>query len=79
MKYIFILLLLQGCAQLAPSWPQAPNIGSCPPLQLAEPSEKLSTLLNTVIENYEKYHNCSAKVEAWQEWYRAQKHIHETR
>jgi hypothetical protein len=37
-----------------------------------------SRLLDRVIENYGACHENTAKLEAWQEWYREQKKIHET-
>ena len=81
MKYIVLLcaLLVAGCDHIPakPDWPAAPNVGDCPELDLAVPSEKLSELLSTVTTNYGKYHECSARVQAWNEWYKEQKKIYE--
>lgn len=38
---------------------------------------KASELLTTVVDNYGACHENAAKLEAWQEWYRTQKKIHE--
>lgn len=79
MKYTVILasLFLAGCVNTMPKWPDAPRVGTCPKLDDAMPSEKLSELLSTVTKNYGKYHECSARTEAWEQWYRDQKKIYE--
>lgn len=75
-----ISVLLAGCQTVvvSPQWPAAPAVGTCPNLDSAAASEQLSDLLNTVVLNYEKYHNCRATAEAWEQWYNTQKQIHET-
>jgi NRPS condensation-like uncharacterized protein len=51
----------------------------CEPLdKLPAETKQLSTTAETVIKNYGKYHVCRIKVEEWQEWYRANKKIHES-
>ena len=81
MKWSIILcaVFLAGCQTIPakPEWPAAPNVGACPELSDAMPSEKLSELLSTVATNYGKYHECKARVEAWQQWYNEQKKIYE--
>jgi len=58
-----------------PSIPESLN-KDCGPLQIiGKPEVKLSELVTTVTINYEKYHECSAKLEAWREWYNEQKRI----
>lgn len=80
MKYSILLvsLLLTGCIHTLPKWPDAPSVGKCPELDIAMPSEKLSDLLSTVTKNYGKYHECTARVEAWEQWYKEQKKIFES-
>lgn len=75
---IFSAVLLSGCDTMPakPAWPAAPNVGSCPALNDAAPSEKLSDLLSTVTTNYGKYHECAARVDAWQQWHKEQKEIY---
>lgn len=77
------LLLLTGCSTVVPvvhPWPQAPGMQSmqgCPELQKLEPDATLSAVAKTVTLNYSEYYTCLVKLEAWQEWYRTQKIIHE--
>lgn len=81
MKYVLILsaFLLAGCGHnsMRPEWPDAPNVGACPELDIAPNTEKLSELLSVVTANYGRYHECTARVEAWQEWYDKQKKIYQ--
>lgn len=80
MKYLVIsCLLLAGCetTQIRPEWPAQPAIGVCEPLELAEPNEQLSVLLSVVARNYGKYQECSARTEAWQQWYNTQQQIYQ--
>ena len=82
MKYLVFLmaLLLAGCHTIPPQypkWPDAPSVGNCPELDQAANSEKLSELLSTVTKNYGKYHECAARVDAWQQWHKEQKKIYE--
>lgn len=73
-------LLLAGCNHMPakPDWPKAPNVESCPEqLKDAPVTEKLSVLMETVTANYGTYHECKARVEAWQQWYKDQKKIYE--
>lgn len=77
---LLISLLLMGCNTMPPQypkWPDAPKVGNCPELDQAIPSEKLSDLLITVTNNYGKYHECTARVHAWSEWYSEQQRIYE--
>lgn len=82
MKWNIILcaVLLAGCNTIPPQypkWPDSPKVGTCPELDTAMPSEKLSDLLSTVTKNYGKYHECTARVQAWEQWYKEQKGIYE--
>lgn len=82
MKFSILLvsLLLVGCNTVPPQypkWPEPPKVGSCPELEQALPSEKLSELLTTVTKNYGKYHECTARVQAWEQWHKDQRAIYE--
>lgn len=83
MKRIFIiisLLLLTGCASVGTvpySFPDAPAslLEPCPPLETLSSTASLSKLSKVIANNYGKYHTCSAKQNAWQQWYNSQKEI----
>jgi len=84
MKYAVILaLLLSGCSTVVPvavKFPDAPGKGAmtpCPPLQKLQDDARLSDVARTVTVNYGTYYECAVKADAWQEWYRIQKIIHE--
>lgn len=81
MKYIFLTLLLCGCATpapIAPKWPDVPDslTNKCGPLKLTPQTDKLSVVLDTVVDNYAAYHECALRVEGWNEWYTEQKKIY---
>ena len=51
---------------------------ACPELYLVpEDTTKLSETLTVVTKNYGLYHECSAKVNTWIEWYIEQKKIYD--
>lgn len=51
----------------------------CPDLKtVPEDNTKLSVLLDTVSENYSRYHSCRVKVQGWIQWYEEQKKIFES-
>ena len=85
-KFILIPLfvLLSGCATKVPvamKFPAAPEslLISCKDLEQVKPNEEqLSEMLKVVVKNYGQYHECRAKVEAWIDWYKSQKEIHES-
>jgi len=83
MKYITLLLpFLVGCSTVVPvvsSFPEAPKelLEKCGELEKLQDGAKLSDVAKTVTSNYMEYHKCSIKVEAWAEWYKTQKKIHE--
>ena len=84
MKYAVILaLLLSGCSTVVPvtaKFPEPPGRGAmtaCPNLQKLNDNAKLSDVATTVTVNYGTYYECAVKADAWQEWYRIQKIIHE--
>ncbi len=90
MKYLLILpiLLLTGCLSFTKpvpvkqEFPAAPEAlkKKCEELKTIEPQAKgvaITELLKTVIENYTLYHECSNRVDGWNEWYNDMKNIHD--
>lgn len=83
MRYLLVVLLLTGCSTLIPTratFPEVPKeiAEACPDLEkLAPETTKLSEVAGTVTKNYSSYYECQAKQEAWAEWYKAQRKIHE--
>jgi hypothetical protein len=80
MKSVIILsLLLSGCVAtpVARNFPAAPPslTAACEQLTAAPMTDKLSVLISSVTTNYGKYHECSYKVDAWNNWYTEQKKI----
>ena len=84
MKQLFLIsliVLLSGCATKVPvamKFPAAPEslLITCKDLEQAKPNEEqLSEVLKVVVKNYGQYHECSANVEAWIDWYNQQKKI----
>lgn len=87
MKRLFILapaILLSGCltfgttAPVRHKFPDVPPelLKSCPDLQQAQATDKLSDVLKIVNENYSKYHECRVAVDTWIEWYKTQREIY---
>lgn len=80
---VLIGLLLTGCSTVVPvqqKFPDLPEVlnEKCPALDtINKPEVKLSEFMKVVIGNYQKYHNCSDLVTAWQKWYNEQKAIAE--
>jgi|APGre2960657423_1045063.scaffolds.fasta_scaffold21683_3 hypothetical protein len=74
-----LLSMLGACSTTTPvsrHFPEVPAEISkeCGPLTIiGKPEVKLSELLTIVNSNYSKYHECSAKLDAWNEWYIEQK------
>jgi len=84
-KIIFITLLLSlyGCCTPIPVERHFPSVPvelktPCPDLKKIEPTTKLSDVVDTVIDNYSLYHECSIKFKAWIDWYDQQKTIFES-
>ncbi len=84
MKYTLLILpfLLAGCLATPvkrnfPEVPQELKV-ACPDLQKVKDDAKLSDVISTVSSNYTQYHECRAKVDAWNQWYNAQKEIFES-
>lgn len=80
---VIVTLLFAGCSTTVPvtaKFPAAPVVlmEKCPQLKKLEGDQvSIVDLHTTVVENYTSYHECSVKVEAWQEWYSSQKKIFE--
>jgi hypothetical protein len=79
---VLVLLLLTGCASTPvpvkrtfPAVPQELTV-LCPDLKSTAPdTTKLTDVMAVVVDNYALYHECSGKVELWNEWYRQQREI----
>jgi hypothetical protein len=86
MRYLTLIsiLFLTGCAKPVPvkmEFPVAPEIlmQKCNDLKQIETRPggvPITELFKTVIQNYTFYHECSTKVEGWQEWYNSMKKIY---
>jgi hypothetical protein len=80
---IIIILAVSGCTTAVPvtaRFPEPPGKGAttaCPALQKLNDGARLSDVANTVTVNYSTYYECAVKTDAWQEWYRIQRHISE--
>jgi hypothetical protein len=83
---IIVMLLLamcSGCTTAVPvtvKFPDPPGRGAttaCPPLQKLNSGAQLSDVATTVTINYGTYYECAVKADAWQEWYKIQRHIFE--
>ena len=81
MKYLLITLLLTGCSTVVPvkqKFPEAPPAlkEKCEQLKQVQGDKvSITDLLKVVVQNYTLYHECSTKVEGWQEWYTEQERI----
>ena len=77
-----LLLLASACTTAIPvtvKFPDAPDVlrQPCPQLDtLKKDDPKLSDMMTTVTNNYVKYHDCSSKVDAWNEWYKTQQDLY---
>ena len=88
MKKLLILLplvlLLSACDEsiaVKPVWPQVPDElkAACPDLKQVKPeTDKLSDVIDIVVDNYSQYHDCQDKVDMWVEWYNKQQKIYES-
>ena len=80
---IIMILAVSGCSTAVPvtaRFPEPPGKGAmtgCPALQKLNNGARLSDVADTVTVNYSTYYECAVKTDAWQEWYRIQKHISE--
>ncbi len=79
---LLVVLALAGCATAVPVKPKFPEV----PQSLTEKCESLkkvegdkvaiTEMLKVIIHNYTLYHECSTKVDGWNEWYTEQKKIY---
>ncbi len=78
-------LLLVGCAKPVPikmEFPPIPEVlqKKCEELKTVTPGANgtpITELFKVVVENYMLYHECSNKVEGWNEWYSQMKSIYD--
>ena len=86
MKYLSLILvtLLIGCSTTVPVKPNFPEVPQvlkerCESLKKIEGDKvAITEMLKVVIHNYTLYHECSTKVDGWNEWYESQKKIYES-
>lgn len=77
-------VLLTGCATnvpVVPKWPDVPKelLEACPDLKTVDPTnDKLSTIVDTVADNYQEYYGCKDKVNDWSVWYKGQQELWKT-
>ena len=82
--FIILAFLATGCSTavpIKPAFPEVPQIlkEKCENLKKIEGDKvAITEMLKVVIHNYTLYHECSTKVDGWQEWYDSQKKIYET-
>lgn len=73
------LTLLTGCTTvpLDRTFPDAPPelLERCPDLEQTPETDRLSTVLGIVNENYGLYHRCQDRNNRWIEWYNKQREI----
>jgi hypothetical protein len=80
---VIFFALLTGCSTTVPviaKFPDAPKslTEKCVALKMIEGEPtSIVDLHKTVVENYTSYHECSLKVEQWNEWHVKQKKIFE--
>ena len=84
-KFLLLpLVMLSGCAihavPVTATFPEAPATlqEKCEALKEVAADATLTEFTKTVVENYVLYHECSRKVEGWNEWYTRQRDIFET-
>jgi hypothetical protein len=80
MKLVTLLLtiLLTGCVTpVTRNFPSIPESlkTKCEDLIDVPQTDKVSVVLSVVTKNYGQYHECSIKVDTWQQWYSEQKQI----
>ena len=81
---VMIVILLVGCATAVPvtaRFPAPPGKTyqqSCPDLQKLKDQPQLSEVSRTININYSTYYECAVKLDAWIQWYSAQRTIFES-
>lgn len=87
MRLVVVLttsLFLTACAKPVPvkmEFPPAPEIllKKCEELKQIEPKPggvPINELFKTIINNYTLYHECSNKVDGWNDWYNSMQKIY---
>ena len=80
---LLVLAMCSGCSTVVPvtaRFPEPPGrltTQPCPDLQKLKDDARLSDVSRTVTINYSSYYECAVKTDAWIEWYKIQKIIHE--
>lgn len=83
--FISMVLMLSACTTVVPVEHKFPEVPIelkkiCDELKTIEGSTTtLSQLMSTVAQNYSKYHECAAQVDAWIEWYDSQHKIYKSK
>jgi len=81
---LMIVMALSGCATVVPvtaSFPSPPGTiyqQACPDLQKLKDQPLLSDVSRVININYSTYYECAVKLDAWIQWYSAQKLIFES-
>ena len=81
---VMIVILLAGCATAVPvtarfsAAPGETYQQACPDLQKLKDQPQLSEVSRTININYSTYYECAVKLDAWIQWYSAQKLIFES-
>lgn len=80
---LITVIMLAGCQSVpvVPKWPDIPKemLTACPDLKTLDPAnDKLSTLIDTVADNYREYYQCSDKINDWIIWYKGQQDLWKT-
>lgn len=78
---IALAFAITGCSTTVPvkqRFPDAPAelLKACERLKLIEGTNvSIIDMLKVVVENYQLYWECEAKVGGWQDWYKTQRQI----
>ena len=81
MKYLLVVILLAGCTTTVPVKQKFPTatpelMKKCESLKKIEGDKvAITDMLKVIVHNYSLYHECSTKVDGWQDWYNEQKKI----
>ena len=81
---LMVVIALSGCATVVPvtaRFPASPGETyqqACPDLQKLKDQPQLSDVSRTININYSTYYECAVKLDAWIQWYSAQKLIFES-
>jgi len=81
---LMIVIALSACATVVPvtaRFPSPPGETyqqACPNLQKLKDTPQLSDVSKTININYNTYYECAVKLDAWIQWYSAQRTIFES-